>query len=581
VRPLSFLIDGARGPLHAVYYPPVGQSHPLGDLLFIPPFGEEMNRCRAMAAMQARALASVGAGTLFVDPYGTGDSAGDFVEASWDQWREDLKLGIAWLRRHGQGCRALWGIRIGALMGSQLAREDGAIDRLLWWQPVLDGKQFFTQFLRIRIAAELNQQDRVKTTGELRQRLAAGESIEVSGYRVSPTLGRQLDESALVPSDLAAPLHTDWFEVLQAEDATIAPAAEQVATRLRSGGAAVAQVSVVGPAFWHVHERELAPALIDATTRLVESWGSGMTRGVHRAPEPLPPAIHAQEQPLFFGCGDEHLCGVLHRGPAAATRGVVIVVAGGPQYRVGAHRQFVTLARRVAQEGLPVLRFDLRGMGDSSGEHRGYKDSEQDIRAAIAELLRAQPQVREVVLLGECESASGILFYAWRDARVIGSVLINPWVRTDEGRAQVIVRHYYLNRLLSTDFWKHVFAGRFRMRESLSSLAGVVRAYWRGRIDMARHSAKPEVDDLSALPLPVRVAEGLRRFKGRSLLLMSGNDYIAREFDEVTKASRAWEGLLDQARVQRVDIDGADHTFSREVWKSQVADTVARWLVAS
>jgi exosortase A-associated hydrolase 1 len=248
---------------------------------------------------------------------------------------------------------------------------------------------------------------------------------------------------------------------------------------------------------------------------------------------------------------------------------------------VGAHRQFVTLARRVAQEGLPVLRFDLRGMGDSSGEHRGYKDSEQDIRAAIAELLRAQPQVREVVLLGECESASGILFYAWRDARVIGSVLINPWVRTDEGRAQVIVRHYYLNRLLSTDFWKHVFAGRFRMRESLSSLAGVVRAYWRGRIDMARHSAKPEVDDLSALPLPVRVAEGLRRFKGRSLLLMSGNDYIAREFDEVTKASRAWEGLLDQARVQRVDIDGADHTFSREVWKSQVADTVARWLVAS
>ena len=59
---------------------------------------------------------------------------------------------------------------------------------------------------------------------------------------------------------------------------------------------------------------------------------------------------------------------------------------------------------------------------------------------------------------------------------------------------------------------------------------------------------------------------------------MSGVDLIAREFDEVTSASRAWDGLLASERVQRVDIEGADHTFSREAWKNAAADTVARWL---
>ena len=112
---------------------------------------------------------------------------------------------------------------------------------------------------------------------------------------------------------------------------------------------------------------------------------------------------------------DDELVGMLHRGDPGAKRGIVIVVAGGPQYRAGAHRQFVSLARRLAARGYPVLRFDLRGMGDSGGSHLGYQHSEPDIRAAIDTLTAEQPEVDEVVLFGECESASGILFYAYQD----------------------------------------------------------------------------------------------------------------------------------------------------------------------
>ena len=64
----------------------------------------------------------------------------------------------------------------------------------------------------------------------------------------------------------------------------------------------------------------------------------------------------------------------------------VIILIGGPQYRAGAHRQFVHLARSLADEGIACLRFDFRGMGDSSGEARTFRFVGND------PLLRSSPR---------------------------------------------------------------------------------------------------------------------------------------------------------------------------------------------
>jgi len=279
---------------------------------------------------------------------------------------------------------------------------------------------------------------------------------------------------------------------------------------------------------------------------------------------------------VVFQCDHEELLGVLHRGRQGARRGVVIVVAGGPQYRAGAHRQFVSLARKLADFGYPTLRFDLRGMGDSGGEHRGFQHSDADIQAAITALTLQVSSVEEVVLFGECESASGILFYAFRDTRVKGIALVNPWVRTEGGRAEVIMKHYYLGRLFSASFWQKVRSGRFDFSGSLRDFVTTCRAYIRGR--KLRNQSGSDADDIAHLPLPVKTAVGLRRFGGPALILMSGNDYIAREFDEVVKSSKAWSGLLEQPRICRRDLAGADHTFSREEWKRQASDWVCEWI---
>ncbi|MCC8999300.1 MAG: hydrolase 1, exosortase A system-associated, partial [Candidatus Contendobacter sp.] len=136
-----------------------------------------------------------------------------------------------------------------------------------------------------------------------------------------------------------------------------------------------------------------------------------------------------QESPLIFECEGAHLLGVLHSGTLGATRGVLIVV-GGPQYRVGSHRQFVLLARDLAQAGVPALRFDYRGMGDAEGEFAGFERIDADIAAAVDVFFTQVPGLQDVVIWGLCDAASAALFYAWLDPRIAGLVLLNPWLRT-------------------------------------------------------------------------------------------------------------------------------------------------------
>lgn len=576
---LPVRIEGQQGPLAALFYPPAASAAPRGAMLVLPAFAEEMNRCRSMVSLQARRLACEGVGTLVLDPFGTGDSPGEFVDATWADWRADMLAGVDWLDRHADGCVAMLALRLGALMAQDIASKCPHLRRLMLWQPVLSGKTFYTQFLRIRLAAELQQATRIKSTGELRQLSAQGVAVEVSGYEVGPALAAGLDALAFDADRLPPTCSIDWFEVVApgAEERDLLPASATAVRKLCERGLPVCTTVVGGPAFWHVHERELAPDLIEATVSAFRHRPVARAAGeaVHPGQTLAPDA--GSEQLVTFACEGESLVGCLHRAAGTPKRGVVVVVAGGPQYRAGAHRQFVSLARRLAAQGSPVLRFDLRGMGDSSGEYKGFQHSAPDIRAAVDALLRSQPELQEVLLVGECESASGILFYAWQDARVAGAALVNPWVRSPEGQAQVIVKRYYADRLRSADFWRKVFSGEFDAVASVRSLGRVLRDYTNGR-RLFRAAALPdESADISALPLQLKVAAGLSRFNGRVLLLMSGNDYIAREFDEVTSASAAWARLLQSPRLQRQDIADADHTFSRREWKDAAAAAIANW----
>jgi uncharacterized protein len=286
-------------------------------------------------------------------------------------------------------------------------------------------------------------------------------------------------------------------------------------------------------------------------------------------------ASMAQERATTFHCADATLVGIVHRPMSPGRRGVVIVV-GGPQYRVGSHRQFLLLARRLAEQGFPAMRFDHRGIGDSDGPHLGFEALGADIAAAIDAFTAECPEIEEVVLWGLCDAASAILFYAHRDPRVCGTVLLNPWIRTPESETRTYLRHYYLRRLVERDLWRKVISGRFRPWDAGTSLLGLINRQFHGK--PAATIGGPVPSRSKPQPLPERMADGLARFKGPTLLIMSGNDLTAREFDDTARKSSAWRLQMAEARLQRRDLAAADHTFSRRAWRDIVASWTVDWL---
>lgn len=271
--------------------------------------------------------------------------------------------------------------------------------------------------------------------------------------------------------------------------------------------------------------------------------------------------------PVSFKCHDADLVGVVHRPDTNATRGVLIVV-GGPQYRTGSHRQFLLLARALAENGIAAMRFDYRGLGDSSGTFAGFENIDNDIRAAANAFTAALPELEEIVLWGLCDAASAILFYAHADHRIAGSVLLNPWVRSESGYAKTQLRHYYLSRIFSRALWGKIMRGRFDLSGSAGSLMGTVKAA----------SAETGADTGPGNPLADRMADGLEKYAHPVLLIMSGNDLTAREFDDAMKASPRWRKLVAANRLTRRDLPAADHTFSRRAWRDEVATLTIDWV---
>ena len=160
---------------------------------------------------------------------------------------------------------------------------------------------------------------------------------------------------------------------------------------------------------------------------------------------------------IAFQCAGETLIGTLD--PATGATGLLIV-SGGNELRSGAHRGMTMLAARLAAAGVPVLRFDRRGVGDSSGENGGFRAAADDIAAAAAALRREQPQVTRSVGFGNCDAATALTLFG-RAAGIDALVLANPWViePTDDLPPAAAIRARYAARLRDPAEWRRLLGG--------------------------------------------------------------------------------------------------------------------------
>lgn len=280
-------------------------------------------------------------------------------------------------------------------------------------------------------------------------------------------------------------------------------------------------------------------------------------------------APHARfsESLLTVSAADHELLGVLARprGDAPQRPVAVVIVVGGPQTRVGSHRQFVLLARALAAAGYPCLRFDYTGMGDSPGPRPDFEAAGDDIRRACDAVLAAESGCRSLALWGLCDGATAAVFHAAADERVVAVIGANPWARSDSTRSAALVQSHYGSRLRSPEFWKKLATGRIDVIAAASEAIGHA---WR-----ARGAARAKRGEQTGLEdLPLRLASRLHAIRTRVHLQLSGRDLTAAEFEVAMKTA----GAFDLASASVLRLPDADHTFSDPAaWSAVIDDTLA------
>ncbi len=237
-----------------------------------------------------------------------------------------------------------------------------------------------------------------------------------------------------------------------------------------------------------------------------------------------------------FGCGSLLLAATLDTAPGTAG---LLIVSGGNEIRSGAFGGQADMASRIAGAGFPVFRFDRRGIGDSEGENRGFRNSAKDIAAALDAFRAMAPQISRVIAFGNCDAASALMLAG--GAGCDGLVLSNPWTieqdeaggASDDTPPPAAIRTRYLEKLKNP-------------REIMRLLGGGVNLGKLGRGLARSFSPAPSPSSLAQ-----EMREGIAGFSGEIRILLAAADRTAQVFEA------AWD--KGDPRIRRCQ--GAGHAY--------------------
>lgn len=177
-------------------------------LLFIQPFGEEINQCRRLFSMIRCGLSESDMIVVQPDLFGTGDSEGRLDEANRDVWRDDLLRVI----RHFDKTRSVEGditrlsivaVRAGCLLAADLIdlfnqhENTPVLENLIFIQPETQGKNIVNRLFRARIMSQRLAGNKTQTTQDLWALVDQGELVHAGGHALSAELCKSLETQTL------------------------------------------------------------------------------------------------------------------------------------------------------------------------------------------------------------------------------------------------------------------------------------------------------------------------------------------------------------------------------------------------
>ncbi|MCW3835556.1 hydrolase 1, exosortase A system-associated [Sphingomonas canadensis] len=251
---------------------------------------------------------------------------------------------------------------------------------------------------------------------------------------------------------------------------------------------------------------------------------------------------------IAFACAGETLFGTLDEG---AGQSGLLIISGGNEIRSGSHRGMARLAQQTAAElGVPVFRYDRRGVGDSTGANQGFEHSAQDIAAAAATFAAEVPGMRRIVAFGNCDAATALALF--HGAAGIDALLIaNPWTIEQSAASDLphaaAIRARYAERLKDPREWLRLLRGGVNIGKVLKGIGKVI-----GSRTGPAAAASP--DSLAA-----RLGAALGSAQVPVTLLIARRDNTAIAFMD------AWKGeafAAARTAITPVERDTASHSFA-------------------
>ena len=265
-----FFLNTSRGRIFLLLRAPGEAASVQRCVLFVPAFAEEMNKCRRQVTETTNALVANGLSALVVDLYGTGDSEGEFSAATWDGWKSNIDTAMAWAGRAGLPIEGLVATRLGCALAAESLRDTGRnVQRTVFWQPVHIGRQYITQFLRLRVTASMMEGDAKETVDGLKARLNCGERLEVAGYELPPELWRAIENIELSASLSDSLGQLRLVEVGRARDGELSVVGRRLVDAAQERDIDTSGVHISGEPFWSTTEIVVNPELTELTVQFL------------------------------------------------------------------------------------------------------------------------------------------------------------------------------------------------------------------------------------------------------------------------------------------------------------------------
>ncbi len=230
----------------------------------------------------------------------------------------------------------------------------------------------------------------------------------------------------------------------------------------------------------------------------------------------------------------------------------LLIVSGGNEIRSGAHAGMSNISQMLSAKGFPVMRYDRRGVGDSSGENTEFLSSQIDIVTASRYFRASVPKVSKIYAFGNCDAATALALFG-KEAGLDGLILANPWVienASSDGQELTkptpsAVRARYLERLKNPRVFIDLLKGNIDLGKLVSGLKTASR--------------KEEITGLA-----IEVRDALMGSEIPTKILLAKRDTTALAFLSAWNSNK-FNNIDQKSSVELEMLDSASHSFADDL----------------